>query len=93
MITDINVVYNKIVEYMNNNPNNDNDNAGEFYIDKSLYCTDSFDILANNISNYPNINIIKRDSSLMSMSFYKNNHMFNIQYFVNEDDEYYIAIF
>jgi len=93
MITDINVVYNKIVEYMDTNPENNSDNAGEFYFDKSLYNMNSFNIISNNISNLPNINIIKCDSSLMSMSFKKNNQLFNIQYFMTPKDEYYIAIF
>ncbi len=93
MSMNINDVSSKISHYMDFYPRNDCEYAGEFDIDKSLYSVDSFDTIADIICQSPDITVIRRDSSLMFMSYTKNGHRFTIQFFTTPEDEYYVAIF
>lgn len=93
MTTDINCVYETLINYMNqqvevfNNSEDDSyvDYETDIYIDESLYEKDTFDYIVKRICNKPN-KLIEYDSSTLSIMLIKDNYRFIIQGYSSNDD-------
>ncbi len=87
MITDINVVYDKLVEYMDSQiPENDGYET-DIIVDKSLYNINTFNNIVNNICKSPNNRLLEYEPSTLSILFMKDNNRFMIQGSSTEDIE------
>jgi hypothetical protein len=87
MTTDINVVFNKLNEYMDAQVPENNDYETDIIIDKSLYNINTFNNIVNNICNAPNNRLIDYDPSVLYIEFMRGNDKFVINGSTTEDDE------
>ena len=92
MTTDINRMYETLINYMNRQieifSNTDNNSYLNYdtdvYVDKSLYNTDTFNYIVNNMCNNPPNRLIHYEPSTLSIQLIKDNYRFDIQGYTSD---------